>query len=141
MQEQTQITWEDLYEIDLMKLSESEIRELIDNTATLDIWSGLAIEKLFYSQALTAGALKFMTKAQQAKLYNRVNLQSNVRQVIAEHTDSGHFKMMSSDIQGGLSEVYDAEYNEDCKFNVDEQMDLILTWIDSEDADRWGQGR
>ena len=69
-------------------------------------------------------------------MLDRIQVQNNVRWVVAENiSNSGHFAVIASTIQGELEDLIDS------KLDDDEKMDAVLAWLDSEDAIRWGQGR
>jgi len=132
----TQLTEGDLDKINLMDLSEQEIIELIENTYDLTRSVGASVERMFYSQMVTAGAVQFMTKSQIKKIYNRIQVQNNVRWVLAENiSNGGHFASISSPIQIEIENLIGS------KLDDDEKLDATLAWLDSEEAARWGQGR
>ena len=139
MQEQTQITAEDLYEINLMDLSEQEIIDLIQNTEHLGNphSQGSAIERLFYSQMLTAGAFKFMTKGAMKKAYNTYQNQSQVRWVIADNiSNGGHFHVIAGSVQGDLGEIFNPEGSK--HFDSDEIYELYSAYQETPQARHWG---
>jgi hypothetical protein len=136
MQEQTDFTQEGYDEINLFDLNEQAIIELIDVTNDLSYGIGGFVEKLFYSQMITAGAVQFMTKSQIKKIYNRILVQNNVRWVLAENiSNGGHFAVIASSIQSELHQIIDS------KLDDDEKMDVAIAWADSKEAVRWDQGR
>jgi hypothetical protein len=135
----TQITQEDLDKINLMDLSEQEIIDLIQNTEHLGNphSQGSAIEKLFYSQMLTAGTLKFMTKGSLKKAYNTYMNQSQVRQVIQENiSNGGHFCSIAQGVQLGVEEFFHSEGNK--HFDCDEMYELYDAYRETAQARHWG---
>lgn len=134
----TQMTWEDLYEINLMDLSEQEIIDLIQNTEHLgNSCQGSAIEQLFYSQMLTAGALKFMTKGSLKKAYNTYMNQTQVRQVIQENiSNGGHFYSIAVTVIGEVEEIFNSEGNK--HFDCDEMYELYDAYRETPQARHWG---
>ena len=139
MQEQTQMTQEDLEEINLMDLSEQEIIDLIQNTEHLGNphSQGSAVAELFHSQMLTAGALKFMTKGSMKKAYNTYQNQSQVRWVIGDNiSNAGYFHHITGLVQLGLEEFFNPDGSK--HFDSDEIWELYSAYQETPQARHWG---